>query len=234
MKEGDLILGTVEKVSNTVTIVNLPEGKKGTLISSEIAPGRIKFLREYVVPNKKIVCKILKIDGENIQLSLRRVNSKEKKEVMQHFKQEHAINLAFKQILKESEEKIKEKILKDFKSLIEFVNESREDTKLLEKYIPKEFLDQIEKIVNKKRKQSELKHIVKLKCLESNGLEKIKKVLDIKKEHLTISYISAGKFKLTLLVEDFKEGKKKMNEIIELIQKNSKENKCEFSEEELK
>ena len=80
MKEEELVLCTVEKVTNTVTFVRLPDGREGTIISSEIAPGRIKFMRQYVVPNKKIVCKVLRDEGNNINLSLRRVNNKEKKD----------------------------------------------------------------------------------------------------------------------------------------------------------
>ncbi|MFH1451958.1 MAG: hypothetical protein ABIF88_02155 [archaeon] len=79
MEKGDVLLGTVREVTNTVTTVSLPDGKEGTLVSSEIAPGRIKHMRHYVVPNKKIVIKILELTGNHIHLSLRRVNSKEKK-----------------------------------------------------------------------------------------------------------------------------------------------------------
>jgi translation initiation factor 2 alpha subunit (eIF-2alpha) len=81
MKEGDLILCKVKKVTNTITFVEMPNGHEGTIISSEIAAGRIKLMRQYVVPNKQIVCKILKIEGDNFHLSLRRVTAKEKSEV---------------------------------------------------------------------------------------------------------------------------------------------------------
>ena len=80
MEEGDLILCKVKKVTNTITFVEMPDGNEGTIISSEIAAGRIKLMRQYVVPNKQIVCKILRIENGNVHLSLRRVNSKEEKE----------------------------------------------------------------------------------------------------------------------------------------------------------
>ena len=107
MEEGDLVLCKVEKVTSTITSVRLPNNKEGTLVSSEIASGRIKLMRQYVVPNKQIVCKILKIDGDQIHLSLRRVNSKEKKEVMQSFKQSQAIDIAFKQIFGDKRKNIR-------------------------------------------------------------------------------------------------------------------------------
>ena len=228
MEEGNLVLCTVKKVTNTITFVELPDGQEGTIISSEIAPGRIKLMRQYVVPNKKIACKILEISGNHISLSLRRVNSKERKEVIQKWKTEQAIEVAFKQILGEKEDRVKNKILKDFNDLVEFINSARNDESLISKYIPKENETAIKKVIEKKRKNEELKQNIKIKCLEDDGVQRIKKIFDIKNENITISYISAGNFKLKLTVEDFKQGKKKMAEILEKLEKRAKENNCEF------
>jgi len=228
MKEGDLILCKVEEVTNTITIVRLPNGKQGTIVSSEIAPGRIKLMRQYVVPNKQIVCKILEIFGDNVHLSLRRVNSKEKKEVMQTYKQEQTIKITFNQILGENAEKIKEKILKDFETLTEFINATRDDERLIVKYIPKANQKSIKKITDRKKKSSELKQNIKIKCLENDGAKKIREIFDIKDKNVSITYISAGQFKLKLRVEDFKQGKKRMTKILEKLEKRAKENNCEF------
>ncbi|MBU3924137.1 MAG: hypothetical protein KJ592_04420 [Nanoarchaeota archaeon] len=227
MKENDLVLCKVKKVTNTITFVELPNGQEGTIVSSEIAPGRIKLMRQYVVPNKQVVCKILNA-GNNIHLSLRRVTSKEKKEVMQTFKQSQAIDTAFKQILKTREEAIKEKILKDFLNLAEFVKSARINKSLIIKYIPKENEEAIKKILEKKKKNEELKQNIKIKCLEEDGIKRIKKIFNFDDKNILITYISAGNFKLKLSVEDFKEGKKRMTEILEELEKRAKENNCEF------
>lgn len=228
MEEGDLILCKVKKVTDTITFVEMPNGHEGTIISSEIAPGRIKLMRQYVVPNKQIVCKILKIDGEHVHLSLRRVNSKEKKEVMASFKQSQVINVAFKQILGGEEESIKETILKDFKDLAEFINSARTDESLIAKYVPKEKQSAIKQVTEKRTRKEELKQNIKIKCLEDNGVSRIKKIFTIDDENVSITYISAGNFRLKLAVTDFKEGKKKMTELIEELEKEAKENNCEF------
>jgi len=228
MKEGELLLCKVESVTNTITFVKLPNGQQGTLISSEIAPGRIKLMRQYVIPNKQIVCKILKIEGDHVHLSLRRVTSKEKKEVMQSFKQSQAINVAFKQILSEKEAEVKEKILKDFNDLTEFIDESKNDESLISKYIPKEKQDAIKAISRKKKRKQELKQNIKIKCLEDDGAKRIKKIFNIDDKNLSITYISAGNFKLKLTVEDFKQGKKQLHEITEKLEKRAKQNNCEF------
>jgi translation initiation factor 2 alpha subunit (eIF-2alpha) len=233
MEEGEIVLATVENITSTVVTVRLDNGQEGTIVSSEIAPGRIKNMREYVVPNKKIVCKILEISGNRVNLSLRRVSSKEKKEIIQKYKQEQAINTAFKQLLADKSEEIKKKILKDFNSLPDFINKSKQDEKLIEKYIPKENQEAIKKIIQK-RKSHELSYSIKLNCLEEDGLLKIKKILDLENEKISMIYLSAGNFKLKLSVDDFKEGKKQMTEIINEIEKRAKENHCEFSASEEK
>jgi translation initiation factor 2 alpha subunit (eIF-2alpha) len=234
MEEGNLVLCTVEKVTNTITFVRLPNGKEGTIVSSEIAPGRIKHMRQYVVPNKKIICKVLSVDGDHIHLSLRRVNSKEKKEVMQKWKSEQAINVAFRQILQEKEDAVKEKILKDFESLVEFIDQAKGDISLIGKYIPKDKQDAIKKVTEKKRKQQELVQNIEIKCLEDDGINRIKKIFDFGNKNILITYISAGKFKLKLPVDDFKQGKKEMAEIIVELEKRAKESNCEMHTSEEK
>jgi len=228
MEEGDLILCKVKEVTNTITSVEMPDGHEGTIISSEIAPGRIKLMRQYVVPNKQIVCKVLKIEGNHAHLSLRRVTSKEKKEVMQKYKQFQAIEIAFRQILGQDEEKIKQKILKNFNNLSEFIDKIKEDEKTISKYIPKEKQEAIKKISEKRKKNEELKQNIKIKCLEDDGVKKLKEILKFNNENISISYISAGNFSLKLKVQDFKQGKKEMTEIIEELEKRAKKNNCEF------
>jgi translation initiation factor 2 alpha subunit (eIF-2alpha) len=228
MKEGDLILCKVEKVSNTITSVSMPDGHEGTIISSEIAPGRIKLMRQYVVPNKQIVCKVLKVDGNHAHLSLRRVTSKEKKDVMSAFKRSQAIKVAFRQILKDKQEEVSEKILKNYKNLDEFTSQAKKNPSIIIKFIPKEKAEQIKKIIEKKRKESELRLAIKIKSLEDDGVKRIKKVFDLGKENVTVQYISAGHLILKLTVKDFKEGKKELHELMENLEKRAKENKCEL------
>jgi translation initiation factor 2 alpha subunit (eIF-2alpha) len=233
MNEGDLLLGTVEKVTNTITIVRLENGEEGTIVSSEIAPGRIKHLRQYVVPNKKIVCKVLALNGCHIHLSLRRVNSKERKEVLEKYKQTQATKVAFNQILG-NDSKEESKILKDFESLVNFINSAKEDESLIEKYIPKKSQEAIKKVVEKRRKKQELRHKIQIKCLEDDGVKKIKEIFKTNDSDINITYISAGNFNLKLTVDDFKQGKKKMAELVQELEAKSKKCNCEFTATEEK
>lgn len=234
MEEDDLILCTVEKVTPTVVFVNLPDGEQATIISSEIAPGRIKNMRAHVVPNKKIVCKVLRVSKSHIDLSLRRVTAKERKEVMQEFKQEQTLNVSFNQLLDKDAEKTKTKILKSFPSITKFAESARQDEKIISKYIPKAKQEQIKKIIERKRKQVEVKKILNLKCLEADGVKKIKNIFSAGNSSIKVIYISAGKFQLTLKAEDYKKANKKLDKILDEFKQKSKQNACEFEVSEKK
>ena len=234
MEEDDLVLCTVNKIEGTTVFVSLPDGKAGAITTSEIAAGRIRNLRDYVIPNKKIVCKVLRISQNHIDLSLRRVSSKEKKEVMDKFKQEQTAKSAIRSLLKEKAPEVEKKILADYSSLSEMLLGSKEDEKLIDKYFPEEVHEQIRKLTQKKRRGIEIKKIIKLKCLASDGLNKIRKILDLKDEKVTITYLAAGKLQVTLKADDYKTGNHKIDEIIETLEKKAKENSCEFSAEDKK
>ena len=102
LEVGDVVLCTVDRIAGTVVFVKIDRNGEGNITTSEIAPGRIRNLRDYVVPKKKIVCKILRISPNgNINLSLRRVTQKEKKEILEQYKQEKSYKSVLKSILGE-------------------------------------------------------------------------------------------------------------------------------------
>ena len=79
LEVGDKVLCTVDRIVGTAVFVRIDNSNiEGEIIMSEVAPGRIRNIRDYVVPKKKIVCKVLRISSSgNIDLSLRRVTQKE-------------------------------------------------------------------------------------------------------------------------------------------------------------
>ena len=169
--EGDLIICIVKDVVKTTVFVETESGVKGSIVFSEIAPGRIRNIREYVVPNKIIVCKVLDSRDNHLFLSLRRVKEKERKELIEQYKKEKSYNSIFRKILGEDSEKIINKI-KTGNNLIEFIEKARKEPKLLEKYFDKSQVTKIEKVISeKKEKAKEIKQEFVLKCKEPNGIK---------------------------------------------------------------
>ena len=85
------VLCIVTKIYGNTVFVSLPEyEKEGVLTISEIAPGRIRNLRDHVVEDKRIVCKVLRVDEsqKRIDVSLRRVNLQATKQKTEEIKKE--------------------------------------------------------------------------------------------------------------------------------------------------
>jgi len=157
LEVGDIVMCTVDRIIGTIVFVRIDGDGEGSIIMSEIAPGRIRNLRDYVVPKKKIICKVLRISGDRIDLSLRRVTQKEQKEIREQYKQEKSYKSILKTILGEKADKIIKEILNQEK-IYEFLEEAKENSKKLEKIVGKEDSKKILEILNA---QKQKKAIVK-------------------------------------------------------------------------
>ncbi len=225
---GDLVLCTVEKVEKTIVFVKMENGDGGSITISEIAPGRIRNIRNYVVPKKKIVCKVLRISPRgNVELSFRRVTPKETKEVMEKHKQEKSYIKIIKSVLGERADKIIDEITQS-ERLYDFINEGKENPKIIEKVFGKKDTEKIlEILLSQKQKKAVIKKEINFISYNPDGLRLIKKILGNIKE-AKIGYISAGKYSIKTESENMKNADKKLKDILNEIEKNSKKEKILF------
>lgn len=228
LEEGDIVLCTVDRIEGTNVFVNIEGDGQGIIMTSEIAPGRIRNIRDYVVPKKKIVCKVLKVFDNRIDLSLRRVTPKEQKEVLEHYSVERSYMSILNTILKEKAEETTKKI-QNTGSLYDFFDEVKSNPKKLEEVMNKEHAEKILEIVNaQKQKKFEIKREISLSTIKPNGLELIKEIFSNVK-NAEIKYISAGHYSLKTESSDIKNADNILKNIISDIEKNSKKFGVEFS-----
>ncbi|MBI2043029.1 hypothetical protein HYT25_01435 [Candidatus Pacearchaeota archaeon] len=231
LETGDNVLCTVERIEGTVVFVKvLANGKEidGSIVTSEIAPGRIRNLRDYVVPKKKIVCKILRISEKgNVELSLRRVSAKERKGVMDIYNQERAYLSILKKVLGEKTNGIVEKILAEG-TISDFVSEVRENPKKLENLIGKDSKKIMDMLNFQKEKKVVLKKEILLKSELPNGIQIIKKVLE-NVNGSEIRYLAAGKYSIKTESNDVKKASVVLRNVLEEIEKKARENRMDFS-----
>ena len=227
LEYGDLVLCTVEKIERTIVFVKIENNGEGSIVMSEIAPGRIRNIRNHVVPNKRIVCKVLRVSQKgNIELSLRRTTPKERKEVIGQYKQEKNYVNLLKSILGERSKKIIQEILKE-ERIYDFFEEAKKNPKKLEKIIGKDSKKILDVLRSQKKKKAVVKREIELKSTQPNGLELIKEIFkDIKED---VKYISAGVYSIKTESEDVKTADKKFVEIANNIEKKAKKLKVEFS-----
>jgi len=225
-QEGDVILCKVTNIVKTSVFVETEEGIKGSIVFSEIAPGRIRNIREYVVPKKIIACKVLKIEGNHLFLSLRRVKTDERKQLMEQHKKEKSIQSILKKITEGKQKEIIKEIKKQYESLSEFFDKARENSKILEKYFNKSQITQLSKVLKEKEiKEKEIKKQFKLSCENPDGIIKIKEILI---KYPDITYLGNSQFQIKLKSTDLKKASHEIQEALENIEKQAKKNKCEF------
>jgi len=226
IEEGLVVLATVERIISTTVFVKLENGQEGSINFSEIAPGRIRNIREYVVPNKKIVCKILRIKENRIELSLRRVTQKEQKEIVERYNLKRSYEKIFQSILKEKSKEILAEIEKE-NNLLEFILKIKDKPEMLEKYASKEEADKILAILNSQKEKSfEIKKTISFVSTNPDGLEIIKNIFS-STTPATAKYISAGKYSLKIENKNPKQAEKDLNQIINNIIKKAHEKKIQ-------
>lgn len=224
-KDGDLVLCTVKKIDKTTIFLDIEDDGEGSLVFSEVAAGRIRNIRDYVSPNKKIVCKILKIENNHAELSLRRVTAKERESVLERYKKEKSLVKMLETLTKNSGPIIEK--IKSNTDFVSFFEEARENPKLLAKYFPKEEADKLVKILGEKsEKEKEIKKLFKLTTLASSGINDIREILGNSSSE--IRYLGSSRFSITAKAKDFKEANRIISSILEEIKAKAKAKHAHF------
>ena len=225
LNEGALVLCTVKKIEKTTIFLDIEGNGEGSMVLSEVAAGRIRNLREYVFPNKKIVCKVLNISNEDVHLSLRRVTGRERDEVLEHYKKEKRFISMLKAVVSNPGELIKR--IKGNYDFVEFMEEAQDSPELLEKFFSKGEVDKLKNMLAEKaEKEKIVKKIFKLSSFLPTGLLDIREILSVSEGE--IHYLGSGRFSIETKARDFKEANKKMSFILQGIEKKAKERKAMF------
>ncbi len=233
-EQDEIVLCKVTKILPNAVFVDLLEYNNGGLIHiSEVSPGRIRNLRDFVEVDRQIVCKILRIDREkgHIDLSLRRVNSTQRRdkldEIKNEIKSEQLIaNIATK-LKRKADDLYKEvstKIFKEYSHLYlcfkEVAAEEADLEKLgIEKNLAKDLTHAI--LEKFKPKKIFLSAEIILQTYDANGVGKIKTLLEKVQAispTITIAYLGAGRYKVNIEGIDFKAVEKIYQQIEEVAE----------------
>lgn len=237
--EGELVLCIVRKILPHSVFVDLMEyaNREAMIHISEIAPGRIRNIRDYVKEGKQVVCKVLQLNRERgtIDLSLRRVSLQQRLKKEEDYKQEQKAEkiLEFvahklKTTLEEVYAKAGNRIIEECGSLTVCFQDvaMNGDALLRELQLPVEYVQEIKEVVKERIKPPEAKVVAEL-TLESNdenGVEVIKKALSVGEEIIktekykgSITYGSAPHYRVELTFHDFKTAEEALENVCTAI-----------------
>jgi len=252
-EENELVLCTVTSVQYHSVFVNLDEyGKNGLIHISEVAPGRIRNIRDFVKENKKVVCKVLSVNKEkgHIDLSLRRVNETEKRKKIDEIKREQDAEKILETVAKklgvdsaQFYREITEPVFKKYENLNSCFSGVVADNVSLEQLgVQKKYVAPLEEVIRQRIKLPEVTLVgnLKLTTYALNGIDAVKEALSkaesVSKERVSISYLGSGAYRLTIKAADYKEAEKLLEKsaesAISIIKKN--EGSGEFTRESKK
>lgn len=222
-EEDELVLCTVTNVFHNGVFVDADEyGRSGMIHISEVSPGRIRNMRDFVEEGKKIVCKVLRVDKEkgHIDLSLRRVNERQKKEKVNEIKQEQKaekiMEFAAKKLsrdIKQFYNDVSQKILEKY-GLINLCFEDivKGNTSFEKLGIDKAISDVLTECVRERMKPTEVfvEKQLMLKSYLPDGVDIIKGALKeaLYKDDITILYEGAGRYKVKVKSGEYKDAEK--------------------------
>ena len=251
---GEIVIATIKKTGDHGAYVSLDEYDdiQGFLHISEIAPGWVRKVTKYVKEGDKKVLLVKKMQANRaeIDLSLKQISKEQRKKKLldvKRFEKEQGILKNIQDKVKLSSEEVddlEEKLLSKYKSVYDAVIDIGtnninviDDLEISEKI--KKTIDELSKKI--KLPTVEIRGILEMTNNKSDGIEIIRKILldaikESQNQKITILYLGAPKYRLSIVAQDFKTAEKTLKPILEKIEKNtSKQNGTfKFSREESK
>ncbi|MBS3147249.1 S1 RNA-binding domain-containing protein [Candidatus Woesearchaeota archaeon] len=232
-QDEELVLCTVTGINPHSVFCTLDEygGRTGMIHISEIAPGRIRNIREFVQEGKKVVTKVLQTNKEkgHIDLSLRRVNETQKRNKLNQIKQEQLAEKIIEYAAKQHGEsvlalynKLSEKVTPLYGTVFASFEEVAQDKFNLETILDKKISKALTDAIKARIKPPEVTigGNLKLTSYSPNGVQEVKDALDLAvKAGVKVNYLGAGSYHFEIKAEDYKEAERMLKDSIESITK---------------
>ncbi len=233
-EESELVMCLVTKVLYDSVFVRLNEyDKQGVIHISEISPGRIRNIRDFVKEGKIVICKVLRINKErgHIDLSLRRVTDMQRREKANNIKQEQKAEKIIEGIAKKTNinidnlyRSISPKILSEYEYIFQCFEDIVENKISLEKLgIDKNITQEITNAVKEKIKPKEvkIKGDIEIEVYHSDGINILKETLNKGlNKNIEINYAGAGKYRIVVSAKGYKEAEEILDTYIGSLKKN--------------
>ncbi len=229
-EDGEIVLCKVTKIMPSSVFCNLEEyGRSGMIHISEISPGRIRNIRDFVIEGKIVICKILGINKEKgyIDLSLRRVSESMRRNKNDEIKQELKAEKIVEMIAKDLKTDVRKFYDEITKKLFEkspllypvFEDVALNGKKLVDFGVDEKIAAKLEELIKQKIKAPEIfiEGEFKIASYAPEGVETIRQALSLieKKKDTIIKYLGNGRYMLKITAEDYKTAEKMLKDTVD-------------------
>jgi S1 RNA binding domain protein len=85
---GTILDGKVKSITNFGAFISLPENKTGLVHISEVANTYVSDIRQHLTENQEVKVMVIGIDGNKVNLSIKRLEAKPQQEAKSAFRRE--------------------------------------------------------------------------------------------------------------------------------------------------
>lgn len=235
-RQGELVFCTVNRMGQFAAwcTVDEYENLEGMIHISEAAGKWVHDIKKFIKPNKQYVTKVVKIDPatNTINLSLKRVSKSEEKSKWNEYRRmqrgDNMLKIIAKDIKSTPEQAYKDfgfVLQEEYGDLYIAFEEIDKSPSLLEKLkVPQKWHEPILKVLEKNfiEKEFDLRAELSMSSYESDGIERIRKFLqNLEKTGISVSYISAPKYRLEMKTKNPKLDTKKFERELQKIKEDA-------------
>jgi len=222
------VIATIKQITDYGAYVALDEyEKEGLLHISEVSSRWVRNIRSFIREGQKVVLKVLRVNAEkeHVDLSLRRVTKRERKEKILSWKKERKADTLLRTAAEKlgmRPEKFYEKITPLLEKGFEEIHEeleiaAREGSDILVKTgIPEDIAMVLEEVAREKIKllMVKIKGILNLQCTKPNGVIAIRDALlssqkaQPKNAKIEVYVVAPPKYRIVVSAENYKEAEK--------------------------
>ncbi|MDY6789001.1 MAG: S1 RNA-binding domain-containing protein [Candidatus Nanohaloarchaea archaeon] len=240
-EEGSLVVIKINDIHEHSIYAELEgfPGQEGLIHISEISRSWVRDIKKHVSEGEKTVAQVLETeeDSNNINLSLKRVSDKQKREKMQEWNRERKADKFIEKVAEkvgedseEAYEKVAFPFQKKFGNTFDGFEEAVVDSDRVKGVIEDKYLDAVVEVAedNISLKQVKLEGEMEIEIPKGDGLRRIKEALDTG-EHIQVNYISAPRYRIKAWGRNQDQAKKRINRAKRNIKDRVEENGGTFS-----
>ncbi len=231
----DLVVCTVSNVKNFGAFVTLDEygGKEGFIHVRDVATGWVKYIRDHVREGQKTVCKVLHVDRDrgHIDLSLKQVNEHQKREKIQEWKNEkkaekllEIVGTKMGKTLDQAYAEVGDKLVSEFGTLFGAFEQATVDGELLkEAGLEKKWASAVTEVAkeNIQTPSVTIDGLLEVTNPKPDGVDHVRKALatglDSEEAEVSIHYIGAPKYKVTVTAGDYKLAEQELKAAVDRV-----------------
>jgi len=231
---GDYVIITITDVDQNSAYADLDEYEDvtGLIHISEVSRSWVQDIRKEIDEGEKTVAQVIEDDDGTLDLSLKRVNEKQKKDTMARWKKEEKAEEFVEGLAErmgEEKESLFEKVVfpmqKEFGTAFHgFEIAVGEEEKLLELF-DEDTVDAIQETAkdNINLRQEKLEGEIELSFRSGDGVDRIKEVFEQIGEGVEVKYVSAPNYDVTAWGRNQELAKKRMDKAVKMFREKAED-----------